>query len=94
MDVAVCADWLALSTGLDTLRTFLSQSADQSRAAGYGWAMDDQERDAAVRDHLKALDDELARLKKMEAAMDRRIEEAEEERQAIADKARRRTDRD
>jgi vacuolar-type H+-ATPase subunit H len=56
--------------------------------------MDDQERDAAVRDHLKALDDELARLKKMEAAMDRRIEEAEEERQAIADKARRRTDRD
>ena len=45
--------------------------------------MNDDERDAAVDEHLKAMDDELARLKKMEAAMDRRIAEAEEERRKI-----------
>jgi phage shock protein A len=45
--------------------------------------MEDEERDAAVEEHLKALDDELARLKKMGAAMDRRIAEAEAERQAL-----------
>jgi hypothetical protein len=43
----------------------------------------DEERDAAVDEHLKALDDELARLKKMEAAMDRRIAEAEEEKRKL-----------
>ena len=43
----------------------------------------DEERDAAVDEHLKALDDELARLKKMEAAMDRRIAEAEEEKRRL-----------
>ena len=43
----------------------------------------DDERDAAVDEHLKALDDELARLKKMEAAMDRRIAEAEEEKRRL-----------
>ena len=47
--------------------------------------MDDSERDAAVDAHLKDLDDEIARLRKLEAAMDRRIEEAEDERRAIAD---------
>jgi hypothetical protein len=45
--------------------------------------MEDEERDAAVEEHLKALDDELARLKKMDAAMDRRIAEAEAERAAL-----------
>ncbi|MEA2428202.1 MAG: hypothetical protein QOF37_1830 [Thermoleophilaceae bacterium] len=54
--------------------------------------MEDEERDAAVEDHLKALDGELARLRKLEAAMDRRIEEAEEERRAIEDQARRRSE--
>ena len=43
----------------------------------------DDERDEAVQEHLKALDDELARLKKMEAAMDRRIAEAEEEKRRL-----------
>ena len=47
--------------------------------------MDDSERDAAVDAHLKDLDNEIARLRKLEAAMDRRIEEAEDERRAIAD---------
>ena len=47
--------------------------------------MDDSERDAAVDAHLKDLDEEIARLRKLEAAMDRRIEEAEDERRAIAD---------
>jgi hypothetical protein len=56
--------------------------------------MEDDERDDAVRDHLKALDDELARLRKMEAAMDRRIEEAEEERRAIEDETRKRSEGD
>jgi hypothetical protein len=46
-------------------------------------AVKDEERDAAVEEHLKALDDELARLKKMEAAMDRRIAEAEEEKRRL-----------
>jgi hypothetical protein len=45
--------------------------------------MKDEERDAAVDEHLKALDDELARLKKMEAAMDRRIADAEEEKRKL-----------
>ena len=45
--------------------------------------MKDEERDAAVEEHLKALDDELARLKKMEQAMDRRIAEAEEEKRRL-----------
>jgi phage shock protein A len=43
----------------------------------------DDERDAAVEEHLKALDDELARLRKMEEAMDRRIAEAEEEKRKL-----------
>ena len=45
--------------------------------------VNDDERDDAVQEHLKALDDELARLKKMEAAMDRRIAEAEEEKRRL-----------
>ena len=45
--------------------------------------MDDDERNAAVDEHLKALDDELARLREMGAAMDRRIAEAEEEKRKI-----------
>lgn len=45
--------------------------------------MKDSERDEAVEAHLDALDDEIARLRKMEAALDRRIEAAEEERRAI-----------
>jgi hypothetical protein len=43
----------------------------------------DAKRDAAVEAHLSALDEEIARLRRMEAAMDRRIEEAEEERRAV-----------
>ena len=42
----------------------------------------DEEPDVAG--HLRALDEEIARLKKLEAAMDRRLEEAEEERRSIA----------
>jgi hypothetical protein len=45
--------------------------------------MNDEERNAAVDEHLKALDDELARLREMGAAMDRRIAEAEEEKRKI-----------
>jgi LmbE family N-acetylglucosaminyl deacetylase len=44
---------------------------------------DDADRDAAVEAHLGALDDEIARLRAMEEAMDRRIEAAEEERRAV-----------
>jgi hypothetical protein len=46
-------------------------------------AVKDDERDAAVDAHLKALDDELERLRKLGDAMDRRIEEAEEEKRRI-----------
>ena len=52
----------------------------------------DDERDAAVDKHLKALDDELARLRELEAAMDRRIADAEDERRAIEDEVRGRPD--
>jgi hypothetical protein len=45
--------------------------------------MNDAERDAAVDSHLKALDEEIARLRRLEAAMDRRIEAREQERQAM-----------
>ena len=45
--------------------------------------MKDDERDAAVQEHLEALDEELARLRKMEAAMDRRIAAAEKERRQL-----------
>jgi len=48
----------------------------------------DDERDAAVEQHLQALDDELARLRRLEAAMDRRIADAEDERRAIEDEVR------
>jgi phage shock protein A len=48
----------------------------------------DDERDAAVEQHLKALDDELARLRRLEAAMERRIADAEDERRAIEDEVR------
>jgi hypothetical protein len=48
----------------------------------------DDERDAAVEQHLKALDDELSRLRRLEAAMERRIAEAEDERRAIEDEVR------
>lgn len=36
-----------------------------------------------VEAHLRALDDEIARLGRLEEAMDRRLEEAEEERREI-----------
>lgn len=35
--------------------------------------MKDDERDAAVQEHLEALDSEIARLRRMEAEMDRRL---------------------
>ena len=35
--------------------------------------MDESERNAAVEEHLKALDAELERLRRLEAALDRRI---------------------
>jgi hypothetical protein len=44
---------------------------------------DEDDRHAAVEAHLEALDDEIARLRRMEAAMDRRLAKAEEERRAI-----------
>jgi hypothetical protein len=50
--------------------------------------MDEDDRDKAVEDHLEALDDEIARLRRMEAAMDRRIAEAEAERRAIEEATR------
>lgn len=57
-------------------------------ALRYGAGVDDRERDEAVEAHLNALDDEIARLRKMEEALDRRIEAAEDERQAIEDATR------
>jgi hypothetical protein len=45
--------------------------------------MERREDEPDVDAHLKALDDEIARLRQLEAAMDRRIEEAEEERRSI-----------
>ena len=54
--------------------------------------MKDDERDAAVDQHLKALDAELERLRKLEAAMDRRIADAEEQRRAIEDEVHGRPD--
>ena len=53
-------------------------------------AVKDSERDAAVEAHLGALDEEIARLRKMEAALDRRIEQADDERRAVEEKTRRR----
>ena len=50
--------------------------------------MEERERDEAVEAHLGALDDEIARLRRMEAAMDRRIAEAEAEREAIEEATR------
>ena len=47
---------------------------------------EDAERDEAVREHLAALDDEIARLRRMEAALDRRIAAADDERRAIEDR--------
>ena len=47
--------------------------------------MDDRERDQAVEKHLEALDEELARLRRLEQAMDRRLAEAAEERRRIDD---------
>jgi cell division protein FtsB len=52
--------------------------------------MDDADRDKAVETHLAALDDEIARLRRMEAALDRRIAEADDERRAIEEETRRR----
>jgi hypothetical protein len=46
----------------------------------------DAERDAAVAKHLEALDDEIARLRRLEAAMDQRIADAEDERREIAER--------
>jgi chromosome segregation ATPase len=51
-------------------------------------AMEEKDRDEAVKEHLEALDDEIARLRRMEAAMDRRIAAAEDERRAIEDATR------
>jgi phage shock protein A len=56
--------------------------------------MDDAKRDEAVDAHLAALDDEIARLRRMEAALDRRIAEADDERRAIEDETRRRGEPD
>ena len=47
--------------------------------------VEESDRDEAVKEHLEALDDEIARLRRMEAAMDRRIAAAEDERRAIED---------
>jgi cell division protein FtsB len=47
---------------------------------------DDAERDEAVREHLAALDDEIARLRRMEAALDKRIAAADDERRAIEER--------
>ena len=71
------------------MENFFAKSAGKDADPGarprYGSRMDDPERDAAVETHLRALDDEIARLRRLEAAMDRRIEEAEDERRAIAE---------
>jgi hypothetical protein len=48
-------------------------------------AVRDEERDAAVKAHLEALDAEIARLRKLEGAMDRKLEEREAERAAAAE---------
>ena len=56
--------------------------------------MKDSERDKAVADHLAAMDDEIARLRRAEAALDRRMAAAEQERQALEDETRRRSEDD
>jgi hypothetical protein len=53
------------------------------RASVSGVEDPERDTDADVQEHLRALDDEIARLRKLEAAMDRRIDEAEDERRAI-----------
>ena len=45
--------------------------------------MEGSEKEPDVEGHLRALDDEIARLTRLEAAMDRRLEEAEEERRSM-----------
>jgi len=44
--------------------------------------MKDAERDAAVEKHLADLDDEIARLRRMEAALDRRLDAWDQDRGA------------
>jgi hypothetical protein len=58
------------------------------------WGVDRGEREPEpdVDAHLRALDDEIARLRKLEAAMDRRIEEADEERRSFEEATRRAAD--
>jgi hypothetical protein len=73
------------------MRTFTPQIAPGTgRGVRYGDRMKDSERDKAVADHLAALDDEIARLRKAEAALDRRLAAAEDERRAMADETQRR----
>jgi erythromycin esterase-like protein len=75
------------------MRTFTPQIAPGTgRSVGYGDRMNDSERDRAVADHLAALDDEIARLRKAEAALDRRLAAAEDERRALADETQRRVE--
>ncbi len=45
--------------------------------------VESSEHEPDVDAHLRALDDEIARLRQLEEAMDRRLEEAEEERRVI-----------
>jgi phage shock protein A len=65
---------------------FAQIAASSLRATVPG--MEEPDRDKAVEEHLEALDDEIARLRRMEAAMDRRIAEAEAERRAIEEATR------
>ena len=58
-------------------------AAGRRRRVGYGGGVKDSDRDEAVEAHLGALDDEIARLRKMEAALDKRIAAADAERRAI-----------
>ena len=58
------------------------------RSRSYGVRMTEDDRRAAVEAHLEALDAEIARLRQLESAMDRRIEAAEEERRQFTDGAR------
>jgi len=50
--------------------------------------MEEDERQAAVDAHLAALDAEIERLRRLEAAMDERIDAAEEDRRRIAEATR------
>ncbi len=74
---------------MDEMPNILAQFAARTIAAGEAGsvsAVDERKPEPDVEGHLRALDDEIARLRRMEAALDRRIAEADDERRAIEER--------